>query len=58
MNQEVTIQDTHSTIKMMLPKLSLTAKDQLISQIEGMLNDFSELKVIFLEIETRKLITF
>ena len=51
MNQEVTIQDTHSTIKMMLPKLSLTAKDQLISQIEGMLNDFSELKVTFLEID-------
>ena len=45
MNQELTVQDTHNTIKMMLPKLSLTAKDQLVSQIEGMLHDFSELKV-------------
>ena len=46
MNREVMIQDTHKTIQLMLPKLSLTAKDELGTQIEDMLDDFNDLKVL------------
>ena len=39
------IQDTHNSVKTALPKICLTASDELGTQMEEMSNDFNNLMV-------------